>query len=58
MKTSIFQKYIGGNSACMKRLMMAKKGWYQLTSNNTYLVDILFSGMNTAEESMAEGVDY
>ena len=42
-KTSIFQIYIGENSACMKRLMIATKGWYQLTSNDTYLADIWLS---------------
>ena len=35
MNTSIFQKYIGGNEACMKRLMMATKFCGQLTSNGT-----------------------
>ena len=30
MKTSTFQKYIEGNIACIKRLMMAPKGCAQL----------------------------
>ena len=30
MKTLVFQKYIRGNAACMKRLIMDKKGCVQL----------------------------
>ena len=30
----------------------------QLTSNNTQLADICFSGAKTAVEAMSEGVDY
>ena len=44
MKTSTFQKYIGVTAVCMKRLIMAKKGCGQLTSNDTYFSDIWFSG--------------
>ena len=58
MKTSIFQKYPVGTAACMKSLMMDKKGCGQLKSNDTYLVDIWFSGVKTAEEAMAFGVYY
>ena len=35
MKTSIFQKYIGGNTACMKRLYIATKLCGRLTSNDS-----------------------
>ena len=35
MKTSGFQKYLGGTTACMKRLDVATKGCGQLTSNDT-----------------------
>ena len=58
MKTLNFQKYIRGNSALMKRLMMATKGCGQLTSNDTYFADICFSGVSKADEAMAEVVDY
>ena len=34
-KTSEFQKYIGGTTACMNRLSIATKGCGQLTSNYT-----------------------
>ena len=53
MKTLTFQKYIGGTSECMKRLMMDTKGCGQLTSNDTYFADIWFSGLKTAGEAMA-----
>ena len=56
--TFIFQKYFGDNAACMKRLMMAKKGCGQLTSNDTYFYDIWFSGVNMGEEAMAVGVGF
>ena len=63
MKTLTFQKYIGGTSECMKRLMMDTKGCGQLTSNNTYFADIWLNGLKTAgeamaQEAMAEGLDY
>ena len=35
MKTLVFQKYIGGNAACMKILDMAIKWCGQLTSKET-----------------------
>ena len=54
MQASTFQQQIGGTSACMKRLMMAKKGCAQLTSNDTYFSDSWFSGVKMAEEVMAE----
>ena len=37
---------------------MATKGCDQLTSNHTYFFDNWFSGLKTAEEAMADGVDY
>ena len=57
MKTSNIRKYLRGTSECMKILMMATKGCAQLTSNDTYFSDSCISGMKTAEEAMAEGVD-
>ena len=42
----------------MKILMMAKKGLFQLTSNDTYFADREFSVVKMAEEMMAEGEDY
>ena len=38
--------------------MMATKGCEQLSSNDTYFVDIWLSGEETAEEATAEGVDF
>ena len=58
MKTSEFQKYLGGTPACMKRPVMATKGCCRLTSKDTYFSDIWFSSVKTAEEAMAAGVDY
>ena len=57
-KTENFQQQIRGTAAFMKRLMMATKGCVQLTSNDTYFYDSWFSGLETAKEAMAEGVDY
>ena len=53
-----FQKEIGGTKACMKRLAIATKGCVQLTSNDTSFADSWFSVVNTADETMAAGVDY
>ena len=39
MKTSNFQKKMGGTTECMKRLSIATKGCGQLTSNDTYFAD-------------------
>ena len=58
MKTSKYQQKTGGTVACMKRLMMTKKGCGQLMQNDTYFADSWFSGVKMAEEAMAEGVDY
>ena len=58
MKTSEFQKYLGSTATFMRRLIMATKGCGQLTSNDTYFSDSWFSSVKTAEEAMAEGVDY
>ena len=49
MKTSKFQNFLGGNTACMKRLAIATKGYVQLTSNHTYFVDSWFNSAKTAE---------
>ena len=35
MNTSELRKHLGGTAVCMKILIMAAKGWYQLTSNDT-----------------------
>ena len=43
MKTSNFQKYLRGTTACMKRVAIAAKGCGQLTSNDTYCADNWFS---------------
>ena len=58
MKTSTFQKFLGGTNACMKRLAIATKGCGQLTSNDTYFSDSCFSSVQTAEEMADAGVDY
>ena len=58
MKTSKFKKYLGGTTACMKRLAIATKGCGQLTSNYTYFADSWFSSVKTSEGVMAAGVDY
>ena len=58
MKTSNFQKYLRGNTACMKRLYIANKGCGQLTSNYTYFSDRWFSSAKTSEEAMDTGVNY
>ena len=58
MKTSEFEKYIGGNSYCMKRLAIGTKGCGQLTANHTYFSDSWFSFVKTTEELMAERVNY
>ena len=58
MKTSKFQKYIGGTTVCMKRLAINTKGCVQLTSNDSYFSDIWFSSVKTAEEIAAAGVGY
>ena len=53
-----FSKYIGVNTACMKRLAIATKGCGQLASNDTYFADIWFIFVKTAEDMAAAGVDY
>ena len=49
MKTSTFQKDIGGTAACTKRLILATNGCDQLTQNETYFSDSWFSGVKTDE---------
>ena len=58
MKTSEIQKYTGGTDTCMKILVMANKVCVQLTPNETYFSDSLFSGVKMSEEVMTAGVDY
>ena len=49
MKTSKFQKDLGGTTMSIKRLSIATKECGQLTSNDTYFSDIWFSFIKTAE---------
>ena len=58
MKTSEFQQYIGGTAACTKKLTRGTKGCVQIFSNYTYFYDSYLSGVKTADEASAEGVDY
>ena len=58
MKTSKFYFFLGGTTACMKRIAIATKGCGQLTSNNTYFADSFFSSVKTAEDMAAAGVNY
>ena len=58
MKTSKFQKYLGGTTACINRLDIATKGCGHLTSNITHFSDSWFSSVKNVEEMVAAGVDY
>ena len=58
MKTTKFQKDLGGTTACMKILAISTKGCGQLTSNDTYFADSWFSFVKTSGEMAATGVDY
>ena len=58
MKTSIFQKKIGGTALCTKILMVATKWCGQLKPNDIYFSDSWFSGVKTYDEAVALGVDY
>ena len=58
MKTSEFQKKLGGTSECMKRLAIFTKGCGQLTYNYTYFGDSCFSSVETAKDAMTAGVEY
>ena len=58
MKTSKFQKDLGGTTACMKRLAIDNKRCGQLISNDTYFYDSWFSFVDTAEDIVDAGVDY
>ena len=49
MKTSTFQKDIGGTTSYMKRLYIDTKGCVQLTSNDTYFTDSWFNSVKTSE---------
>ena len=53
MKTSEFQKCLGVNTECMKRIAINTKGYGQLTSNSTYFADRWFSYEKTYEKAMA-----
>ena len=58
MKTSEFQKDIGGTAACMRRLSVNTKGCGHLTSNYTQFSDSWFSSIKLSEEAMDAGVEY
>ena len=58
MKESDFQQDIGGMAACKKIIMKATKWCDQLSSNDALFDDSWSSGVKTAEEENAEGVDY
>ena len=58
MKTSIFQKDLGGTTVYMKRLVVANKGCGQLKSNETYFDDSCFSSIKNAKEIADAGVNY
>ena len=58
MKTSQFQKYIGGTNVCMNVPAMDTKVCFQLTSNDTYFDDRWFSSVKDSQEAMAAGVYY
>ena len=53
LKKLTFQKYVGGNAACMKRLLMDTKGCVQMKLNDTYFSGSWFGGVKTSEEAMA-----
>ena len=42
----------------MKRLVIATKGYGQLTSNDTYFANIWFISVKTADDMAASGVNY
>ena len=48
-ETPNFRKYLRGTAACMKIIIMTKKGWDQLISNDTYFSDRWFSGVKKSE---------
>ena len=50
MKASNFQHNIGGTVEFMKRLMMDKKGFFQLTPRDTYFDYSWSGGVKNAEE--------
>ena len=53
-----FQKFLGGATACTKRLVMATKACAQLISNDTSFAHIWFSVIKITEDAMDSGVDY
>ena len=54
MKTSKFQKYLGGITSYMKRLAISTKGCGQLTSNDTYSDGIWFSSVKPMRRQMLQ----
>ena len=57
MKTSIFQKYLVGIAACLKRLTISTKGCGQLKSNDIYFSCIWLISVKMSE-LMAQEFDY
>ena len=45
MKTSEFQFFLGGTTACIRRLAIDTKGCGQLTSNDAYFANSWFSSV-------------
>ena len=58
MKSQVFQQQIRGAASCTKIIMKDNKGFCKLSLNDTLFADTWFSRVKTAEEEMAEGVDY
>ena len=58
METLEFKQEIGGTESCMKILIMGTKGCGQLSSNDIYFAGSWFSGVKTAEEAIAELLNY
>ena len=58
IKTSTFQHFLIGTTACMKRLAIDTKGCGQLTSNSAHFSDSWFCSVKPAEDIAAAGFDY
>ena len=53
-----FQQNIGETASCTKRIIMVKKVYGNLLSNNNYFAHIWFSVLKTFEEAIDEVVYY
>ena len=58
IKTSDFQQYIGGVTACMEIIMKATEGCGQLSLNDAFIDDRWFNRAKTGEEANTEGLYY